>query len=655
MEVKNKAELKVIGNAAFTPPGEEVTLQATFPACSEGHVTLEGATQSLFEEAEPETCSLRILETPGVGAQQTLNFVWNGMCEDVISRDLWTADLWVDEEIKDSQTLDLLGDSPSCEETPLTPEDLNEMLSLINQLSLFSNSGFGIQSVDVASGDALKTFVQQKSKMEKAYTQLAELGYPVAQIQETSTQDGLPAASSFPQAKSIERQLNAYFEAKAQRDIARAQYKSFLNTLETEIVALKTYSQSFFGIPFEDYAGEQRNPSILFYKDLVDDAVADTQLFLSEKTVPDLLLAMQTYTNLLSIFYELSHQYLEGEVSALEGVDAYEYEKLNPEKLNTPHQLIKYVQRTLQNLNEKINSRHQALDEELGQLFAEAEEISNTLDQLEAEAEAIDQSDAELLAEWEAFLNEEAQEESDGGFSVQSDIENPIPDAGLPNGYYGRGNTPGSTTNYARQYYSKSGKPVRPEKIQRVQLNQSRSTNMVNYRQGVLANQRANLSRVNTQIRRYERGIEQAKKTGNSQLQQRLELAKRRAEGQRKKFEDNVRRNEDLLQKAKTEQGRARKSSNQSDRKIQCTKVPAAYYRNVPRPLRGEDGYVNLDKFTQKQNIGAETRFVDPKSGYYLGKDRAGGNSHNGSKWKLKSPSGKRLGTLTPEGKYLRE
>ena len=609
VEIKNNVELKVIGNSTFMPPDEEVTLQASYPACSEGHVVLEGAIQKVFEDVDSESarCNLSVLETGNITAPQTLNFTWNGVCEENYGRDLWTADLWLDGSIEDTKTLELLGDLPSCEDTPLMPEDLNEMLSLINQLSLFPNTGFGIQSVDVASGDALKTFVHQKSKMQKAYTKLAELGYPVAQIQETSTQDALPATSSFPKAKPIERQLNAYFEAKAQRNIAKTQYKTFLNGLETEIVALKTYSQSSFGIPFEDYSGEQRTPSILFYKDLVDDAVADTQLFLSEKTVPDLLLSMQTYTNLLSIFYELSHKYLDGEVSALEGVDAYDYEKLNPEKLNTPHQLIKYIQRTLKNLNEKINSRHQTLNEELSQLFVEAEELSDTLDQLEAEAEAIDQSDAELLEEWKALLNEIAQEESNGDFSVQS-IENPTPDAGLPNGYYGRGNIPGSTTNYARNYYSKSGRPVRPEKIQRVQLNKSRSIDMVSFRQGVLINQRANLSRVNTQISRYEKGIKQAKKTGNIQLQQRLELAKQRAERQRAKFKDNIQRNTKLLKKAKAAAKKAQKQNLTLENTQSCSDLSAL--------TNGEIKILNRN--------GIDPHYYKPNARYDLYKDRKG-------------------------------
>ena len=571
VEIKNNVELKVIGNSTFMPPDEEVTLQASYPACSEGHVVLEGAIQNVFEDVDLEStrCDLSVLETGSITAPQTLNFTWNGVCEENYGRDLWTADLWLDGSIEDTKTLELLGDLPSCEDTPLMPEDLNEMLSLINQLSLFTNTGFGIQSVDVASGDALKTFVHQKSKMQKAYTKLAELGYPVAQIQETSTQDALPAASSFPKAKPIERQLNAYFEAKAQRNIAKAQYKTFLNGLETEIVALKTYSQSSFGIPFEDYSGEQRTPSILFYKDLVDDAVADTQLFLSKKTVPDLLLSMQTYTNLLSVFYELSHKYLDGEVSALEGVNAYEYEKLNPEKLNTPHQLIKYVQRTLKNLNEKINSRHQTLNEKLSQLFTEAEELSNTLDQLEAEAEAMEQSDAELLEEWEALLNETAQDESNGDFSVQS-IENPTPDAGLPNGYYGRGNIPGSTTNYARYYYSKSSKLS--FRASQVNANLARARQSVRYHKNALSEQQTQLSQVKQQIKSYIKDFQKARQSGDVSAQQAILSNKTKAESLKKRLALSIKKHRSELTKAQKQEKEAlRNKKNLDSSSSSCT------------------------------------------------------------------------------------
>ena len=75
----------------------------------------------------------------------------------------------------------------------------------------------------------------------------------------------------------------------------------------------------------------------------------------------------------------------------------------------------------------------------------------------------------------------------------------------------------------------------------------------------------------------------------------------------------------------------------------------------MPKKLRGEDGYVNLDKFTQRGSIGNDTIFKDPKSGVYISKERSSGGAHGGSAWKLISSSGERLGTLTSTGKYLRE
>jgi filamentous hemagglutinin len=47
-------------------------------------------------------------------------------------------------------------------------------------------------------------------------------------------------------------------------------------------------------------------------------------------------------------------------------------------------------------------------------------------------------------------------------------------------------------------------------------------------------------------------------------------------------------------------------------------------------------------------------RFEDPKSGYQIVKDRAGGNSHGGNAWKLLDRTGARVATLDAKGMILR-
>ncbi|WP_245312315.1 hemagglutinin repeat-containing protein [Rhizobium sp. R693] len=63
---------------------------------------------------------------------------------------------------------------------------------------------------------------------------------------------------------------------------------------------------------------------------------------------------------------------------------------------------------------------------------------------------------------------------------------------------------------------------------------------------------------------------------------------------------------------------------------------------------------IDLDAFSQRVKVEGETRYVDPKSGYQIVKDRAGVNSHGGSAWKLLDRSGGRIGTLNSDGVYLR-
>jgi flavin-binding protein dodecin len=83
--------------------------------------------------------------------------------------------------------------------------------------------------------------------------------------------------------------------------------------------------------------------------------------------------------------------------------------------------------------------------------------------------------------------------------------------------------------------------------------------------------------------------------------------------------------------------------------------IPLDYYKNVPMSLRGDEGYVNVDKFTQQGKKGA---LVDPKTKYSLSKDRAinsGSGPHGESYWKLYDSKGSRVGTLAKDGKYIRK
>ena len=63
---------------------------------------------------------------------------------------------------------------------------------------------------------------------------------------------------------------------------------------------------------------------------------------------------------------------------------------------------------------------------------------------------------------------------------------------------------------------------------------------------------------------------------------------------------------------------------------------------------------INLENFNRRIKVDGEVRFEDPKSGYQIVKDRAGGNAHGGSAWKLLDRTGNRIGTLNLDGVFLR-
>ncbi len=61
--------------------------------------------------------------------------------------------------------------------------------------------------------------------------------------------------------------------------------------------------------------------------------------------------------------------------------------------------------------------------------------------------------------------------------------------------------------------------------------------------------------------------------------------------------------------------------------------------------------YIDLKRFTNKFE---KTNLKDPKTGQYIERD-VGNNPHGGSYWKLFTRDKERIGTLSKEGKFLRE
>ncbi|MGL4387142.1 MAG: RHS repeat-associated core domain-containing protein, partial [Snodgrassella alvi] len=72
---------------------------------------------------------------------------------------------------------------------------------------------------------------------------------------------------------------------------------------------------------------------------------------------------------------------------------------------------------------------------------------------------------------------------------------------------------------------------------------------------------------------------------------------------------------------------------------------------NYKKKLKKGD-QVDLSRFNKRLKGGD---YQDPKTGWKISKDRAGVRGHGGSYWKLFNKKGDRIGTLSKEGKYIRE
>ena len=66
-----------------------------------------------------------------------------------------------------------------------------------------------------------------------------------------------------------------------------------------------------------------------------------------------------------------------------------------------------------------------------------------------------------------------------------------------------------------------------------------------------------------------------------------------------------------------------------------------------------------MGRFTESKKLdNGSYGLEDPKTGEYVEKDKgvnSGSGSHGGSYWKLKDRFGNRVGTISKEGKWLRE
>ncbi len=64
---------------------------------------------------------------------------------------------------------------------------------------------------------------------------------------------------------------------------------------------------------------------------------------------------------------------------------------------------------------------------------------------------------------------------------------------------------------------------------------------------------------------------------------------------------------------------------------------------------------IDLSKFDKRIKLEGEPAFLDPKSGYMISKEKSASNPHGGSTWKLLDRFGRRVGTITEDGRFLRK
>lgn len=77
-------------------------------------------------------------------------------------------------------------------------------------------------------------------------------------------------------------------------------------------------------------------------------------------------------------------------------------------------------------------------------------------------------------------------------------------------------------------------------------------------------------------------------------------------------------------------------------------------YGQINKKLLTKDGKIDMSKFSQRvKNSGAKPDLKDPKTGWRISPDRAGANSHQ-SDYKLLDKNGKRIATISKDGKILR-
>lgn len=400
-------------------------------------------------------------------------------------------------------------DEPECGDgPPLLPEDLGGVIEGLNGVNL-SGEGFRTQSI---TSDNIKQFFVSKNKMSTKILSLSDMNYPVGEIKSGSTFETVPSPENFEKPNKIKKLLESYFEARTSKQIAKQAENERLNRINQQIIDLKSYSQDFFSISFEPYTLIDNNNDFEKRKGYLDHSIEDFNFYSYAKNTPYLLISSQIYTNILGLYYQTAKEYiLEEKPANNEDLSDYTYENMKVSELKNPYHFLKFLDRKIPRLNQKLNTKLSDINSSLEANLAEAEEISTSLDSLEQDIQELENEGIVLEQEISEIFGENIVTE-DATFSIQSQI----PDAGPLSWFWSRGRGPrGRTTNWARSYYSKTGK-VTPKRVTTPKTNYYRALGQKGSTLKQVARNNSSLRSIDSRINANKVKIKDAKAQGNS-------------------------------------------------------------------------------------------------------------------------------------------
>ena len=411
VEVDNLAEIRILGESAFTPVEESVQIQATYPACDSGKVELSGSTSQDFGFGDDllVQCSLPLLEKPSGGTVSTETGTWDGICGDARGVYTWAADLFVGESLEDMQTLECL----TCGENGplLSPEETRDLIE-------------GITEQGSPDFNDLKNYDSSINRVNNLSDLLQSEGVTVPGIGNSGFQTQ-STADDPPLSNRVQRLHTKYLEA-------FQQYQAFRSSLLAEASGFEqTYGDYLQNQNLTDFSAieDQYHPEdIDEYRDEILQLLLETKDNLSLNTY-SLASATQHYAELVQLYVLLSKDHFNEKFIGIDLANS-NWEPYDPsledepevialEKIRNSSHLMRFTRRKINKIanklvtwQEKIEEKTQPLFDELGIAPSEfTEEYFNNVKQLASEATV------EAESALQSFINELPSED----FTIQAE------------------------------------------------------------------------------------------------------------------------------------------------------------------------------------------------------------------------------------------